>query len=145
MMEFKTTRYRPLKLVVFYESLKKIRILKQIVFNLASSWYLIFSFQLISSLGFYKHIVETLDIYELLHRMSSRIIRVAVAYRLVQEFRTELPPKVKIKNKTSSVYSRLLYTVCKFLKVCLSYEIRYPFLCRNNLCCVLSKIPNFKH
>ena len=48
-----------------------------------------------------------LDIYELLKGTSSRIVRVAAASGLAQGFRIILPPKVKIKNSTSSVYSRL--------------------------------------
>ena len=48
-----------------------------------------------------------LDIYELLNRTSSRIIRVAAASGVVQEFRIVISPKVKIKNSTSSVYSTL--------------------------------------
>ena len=48
-----------------------------------------------------------LDIYELLNRTSSRIVRVAAASGVAQEFRIVLSPKVKIKNSTSSVYSRL--------------------------------------
>ena len=47
------------------------------------------------------------DIYELLNRMSSRIVQVAAASGLAQEFRIVLPPKVKIKSNTSSVYSSL--------------------------------------
>ena len=39
--------------------------------------------------------------------MSSRIVRVAAASRLALEFRIVLPVKVKIKDSTSSVYSRL--------------------------------------
>ena len=46
-------------------------------------------------------------IYELLNRMSSRIVQVAAASGLAQEFRIVLPPKVKIKSNTSSVYSSL--------------------------------------
>ena len=48
-----------------------------------------------------------LDIYEPLNRTRSRIVRVAAASGLAQEFRIELPPKVKIKNSTSSVCSSL--------------------------------------
>ena len=51
-----------------------------------------------------------LDIYELLNRTSSWIERVAAASGLVQEFQIVLAPKVKIKNNTSSVYSRLYGT-----------------------------------
>ena len=46
-----------------------------------------------------------LDIYELLNRTSSRIVRVAAASGLAHEFRiVVISPKVKIKNSTSSVY-----------------------------------------
>ena len=38
---------------------------------------------------------------------SSRIVRVAAASELAQEFWMVLPPKVKVRNSTSSVYSRL--------------------------------------
>ena len=48
-----------------------------------------------------------IDIYELLNRTSSRIVRVAAASGLAQQFRIVLPPKVKVKNSTSSVYSSL--------------------------------------
>ena len=48
-----------------------------------------------------------LDIYELLNRTSSEIVRVAAASGLAQGFRIVLSPKVKIKNSTSSVYSSL--------------------------------------
>ena len=46
-----------------------------------------------------------LDVYELLNRTSSWIVRVAAASGLAREFWIVLPPKVKIKNRTSSVYS----------------------------------------
>ena len=46
-----------------------------------------------------------LVIYELLNRTSSRIIRVTAASGLAREFLIVLPPKVKINNSTSSVYS----------------------------------------
>ena len=39
-----------------------------------------------------------LDIYELLKRTSSRIVPVAIASRLAQEFRIVLSPKVKINT-----------------------------------------------
>ena len=48
-----------------------------------------------------------LDIYQLLNRTCSRILRVAAASGVSQEFRIVLPPKVKIKNSTSSVYLSL--------------------------------------
>ena len=48
------------------------------------------------------YILNRSDIYEPLNRTSSRIVRVAA-----QEFRIVLPAKVKIKNSTSSDYSRL--------------------------------------
>ena len=48
-----------------------------------------------------------LDIYELLNRTSSRIVQKVAASRLAREFLIVLPPKVKIKNRTSSVYSSL--------------------------------------
>ena len=51
------------------------------------------------------YIPYRLDIFELLNRTSSRIVRVATASGGAQEFRIVLPPKVKIKNSTSSVYS----------------------------------------
>ena len=58
-----------------------------------------------------RKIPYRLEIYELLNRTSSRIIvRVAAASGLAQEFQIVLPPKVKIKNSTSSVYSRLYCT-----------------------------------
>ena len=47
------------------------------------------------------------DIYDPLNRTSSRIVREAAASGLAQEFRIVLPAKVKIKNSSSSVYSRL--------------------------------------
>ena len=46
-------------------------------------------------------------IYELLNRMSSRIVQVVAASGLAQEFWIVLPAKDKHKNSTSSVYSRL--------------------------------------
>ena len=46
-----------------------------------------------------------LDIYEPLNRTRSRIVRVAAASGLAHKFRIVLRPK--IKNSTSSVYSRL--------------------------------------
>ena len=55
----------------------------------------------------HKRIPYRLDIYELLNRTSSRIVRVAAACGLGQEFRIVLPPKVNVKNSTSSVYSSL--------------------------------------
>ena len=57
----------------------------------------------------FNDIPYRLDIYELLNRTSSRIVRVAAASRLAQEFRIVLPPKVKIKNRRSSVYTEILY------------------------------------
>ena len=50
-----------------------------------------------------------LDIFELWNRTSSRIVRVVASSGLSQEFRKVLPPKVKIKYSTSSVYSRLQF------------------------------------
>ena len=47
------------------------------------------------------------DVYEPLNRTSSRIVRVAASSGVAQQFRIELPPKVEIKNSTSSVYSSL--------------------------------------
>ena len=47
------------------------------------------------------------DIFELLSRTSSRIVRVAAASGLAREFWIVLSPKFQIKNSTSSVYSRL--------------------------------------
>ena len=50
---------------------------------------------------------------------SSQIVRVTAASGLVQEFRIVLPTKVKIKNITSLIYSRLYGTslfYCKPLK-----------------------------
>ena len=38
-----------------------------------------------------------LDIYELLNRTSSRIVRVAAASVVAQEFRIVLPPKVTLR------------------------------------------------
>ena len=52
-----------------------------------------------------KKVPYRLDIYELLNRKSSRIVRVAAASGVAQEFRIVLPPK--IKNSTRSVYSSL--------------------------------------
>ena len=43
--------------------------------------------------------------YETLNRMSSRIVQVAAASGLAEEFLVVL--QLKIKNSTSSVYSRL--------------------------------------
>ena len=54
-----------------------------------------------------KRLPYRIDIYELLNRTSSRIVRVESASELAQEFWIELPPKVKIKNSTSSVFSSL--------------------------------------
>ena len=62
--------------------------------SLRASWSLIY-------------IQYRLDIYDLLNRTSSRIVRVAAASGLAQEFWKVLPTKVKIKNSTSSVYLRL--------------------------------------
>ena len=45
-----------------------------------------------------------------LNRTSSRIVRVAAASGLTQDFRIVFPPKVKFKNSTSSVYSGLYGT-----------------------------------
>ena len=47
------------------------------------------------------------NLYEPLNITSSRIVRVAAASGLAQEFQIVLQAKVKIKNITSSVYSRL--------------------------------------
>ena len=55
-------------------------------------------------------IPHRLDLYELLYRTSSRIVRVVAASGLSQEFQIVLPTEVKIKNNTSSVYSRLYGT-----------------------------------
>ena len=62
-----------------------------------------------------------LELYETLNRTSSQIVRVAAASRLAHEFRIELPPKVKIKNSTSSVYSRLIR--------CSTGKISFWFFC----------------
>ena len=45
--------------------------------------------------------------YTPLNRTSSRILRVAAASWLAQEFQIVFPAKVKIKNSTTSVYSPL--------------------------------------
>ena len=50
-----------------------------------------------------------LTIYELLNRTNSRIVRVVAASGRAQDFRIVLQAKVKIKDSTSSVYSRLVY------------------------------------
>ena len=55
-----------------------------------------------------------LDIYELLNRTSSRIVRVAAASGLAREFWILLPPNVRIKNSTSSVYSSLKHLLTIF-------------------------------
>ena len=55
----------------------------------------------------FQDIPYRLNIYELLKRMSSRIAWVAAVTGVAQEFWMVLPPKVKIKNSTSSVYSHL--------------------------------------
>ena len=44
-----------------------------------------------------------------LDRTSSRIVRVVASSVLARKFWIVLPPKVKIKNSTSSVYSSLYY------------------------------------
>ena len=54
---------------------------------------------------------------EPLNRTSSRIVQVAEASELAQEFRIVLPAKVKIKNSTSSVYSRLYGIHCVIIEV----------------------------
>ena len=48
---------------------------------------------------------RTID--EHFNRTSSRIVQVAAASELAHEFCIVLPAKVKIKNTTSSVYSRV--------------------------------------
>ena len=58
-----------------------------------------------------KDIPYRLDIYELLNRKSSLIVRVAAASGVAHEFLIIIPPKVKIKNGTSSFYSSIYATV----------------------------------
>ena len=53
----------------------------------------------------YQYTVYRRDMYETLNRMSSRIVQVAAASGLAEEFLVVL--QLKIKNSTSSVYSRL--------------------------------------
>ena len=60
----------------------------------------------------YAVILYRLNIYEVLNRASFRIVRMTADSGLAQEFRiliAVLPPKAKIKNRSSSVYLRLSY------------------------------------
>ena len=59
-----------------------------------------------------KYRIDSIYVCELLNRTSSRIVRVVAASGLAQEFRIVLPSKVKIKNSSSSVYSRIYGINC---------------------------------
>ena len=63
-----------------------------------------------------RHLPYRRDIYEPLNRKSSRIVRLAAANVLAEEFWIALTAKVKIKNSKSSVHSRLYGISLKLLK-----------------------------
>ena len=85
-------------------------------------------------------IPHRLDIYELLNRTSSRIVRVAAASGLAQEFRIVLQPKVNIRNSTSSVYSSLYGIYLKIVH-CVSRKTRMEKI--RTIMIIVDLFPNF--
>ena len=94
--------WRPLSLKIWSKSLKTELSYKARQHMVAKSEW-IFAFRMNDIRSCY--IPYRLDIER--HRTSSRIVRVAAASGVAQEFRIVLPPKVKTKNSTSSLYSSL--------------------------------------
>ena len=83
-----------------------------------------------------KDIPYRRDIYKPLNRASSRIVRVAAANGLAQDFRTVFPAEIQIKNSTSIARSILVYVYGMKIPWCpRMFKITLSFLRRPNAMC----------